>query len=322
MFSFILQIERDTYGKLQCHPYPHEYVDSLKQCSHSAFFMGLQRKEGEVIQEGQQFDIRGTVEEFRHSVNMYVFWKPGMEISVSHVRRKRLPSYVFPEGYKRSRPPRQHNEQSSPVDEGCRSGSAGRQLRKRRDFDAANVQGSPEKRQCSVSPQKRDSLSPEIISHADSDASKECTSAESGRTEETRINGAGWAQKVEGDEVVVGHVESEQDGMSRRVDDGCVSNSSVVTSVTSEVGSLVDTGPASRTGSSEGNPDSVVCSNSRVSSQGDSCEADSELLMNGGCAIDGKVSESGSNDELEVFKLSSIHISSFLVSLLINLSMV
>ncbi|KAL6334901.1 hypothetical protein AAG906_023706 [Vitis piasezkii] len=71
-----LMIERDTFGKLQCHPYPHEYVDTSKQCSHCAFFMGLQRKEGEIIQEGQQFDIRGTVDEFRHSINMYMFWKP------------------------------------------------------------------------------------------------------------------------------------------------------------------------------------------------------------------------------------------------------
>ncbi|WOG89331.1 hypothetical protein DCAR_0208569 [Daucus carota subsp. sativus] len=114
-----LMIERDTCGKLQCHPYPHEYVDSSRQCSHSAFFMGLQRKEGEVIQEGQQFDIRGTVDEFRHSVNMYVFWKPGMEIFVSHVCRRRIPSFVFPDGYRRSRPPRQHHDQSSPIDEGC-----------------------------------------------------------------------------------------------------------------------------------------------------------------------------------------------------------
>ncbi|KAL8118684.1 nuclear poly(A) polymerase 4-like isoform X1 [Apium graveolens] len=297
-----LMIERDTYGKLQCHPYPHEYADSLKQCSHSAFFMGLQRKEGEVIQEGQQFDIRGTVDEFRHSVNMYVFWKPGMEISVSHVRRRQLPSYVFPEGYKRSRPPRQHNEQSSPVNEGCRSGSVGRQPRKRKDSDAANVQGSPEKRQCSASPQKRDSLSPEIISHVDRDASKECKSVETGRTtERAGVNGTGCAQKVEGDNgVVLGHVESEQDGMSRRVgDDGCGSNSSVVTSFTNEVGSVVNIGPASRSESSEGIPDSATGSNSRVSSHGDSCEADSDLLTSDGCITDGKVSESGSNDELE-----------------------
>lgn len=106
-----MQIERDTYGMLQCHPYPNEYVDPSKQCAHCAFFMGLQRKQGVRIQEGQQFDIRGTVDEFRHSVNMYMFWKPGMEIYVSHVRRKQIPSYVFPEGYKRPRPSRPTSHQ-------------------------------------------------------------------------------------------------------------------------------------------------------------------------------------------------------------------
>ncbi|MQM02839.1 hypothetical protein Taro_035619 [Colocasia esculenta] len=98
-----LKIERDTYGMLQCHPYPDEYVDPSKQCSHTAFFMGLLRKQGMKFQEGQQFDIRGTVDEFRHEVNMFLFWKPGMEIYVSHVRRKQIPSFVFPNGYKRPR---------------------------------------------------------------------------------------------------------------------------------------------------------------------------------------------------------------------------
>ena len=96
---------------LQCHPYPNEYVDTSKQCSHCAFFMGLQRKQGVRIQEGQQFDIRGTVDEFRHSVDMYMFWKPGMEIYVSHVRRKQIPSYVFPEGYRRPRLSRHATQQ-------------------------------------------------------------------------------------------------------------------------------------------------------------------------------------------------------------------
>ncbi|KAL9671891.1 hypothetical protein QQ045_009464 [Rhodiola kirilowii] len=102
-----LMIERDTYGKLQCHPYPHEYVDTSKRCSHTAFFMGLRRnKEGDAdaIEEGQQqqqpFDIRGTVDEFRLSVYMYLFWKPGMDIYISHVRRKQIPGYVFPDGYR------------------------------------------------------------------------------------------------------------------------------------------------------------------------------------------------------------------------------
>ncbi|TVU07868.1 hypothetical protein EJB05_41242 [Eragrostis curvula] len=106
-----LKIERDTYGMLQCHPYPHEYADPSRQCAHCAFFMGLSRKEGVKIQEGQQFDIRATVEEFRHEINMYVFWKPGMELAVSHVRRKQIPAYVFPEGHRRYRPPRNVNHQ-------------------------------------------------------------------------------------------------------------------------------------------------------------------------------------------------------------------
>ncbi|KAL1830475.1 hypothetical protein ACET3Z_000126 [Daucus carota] len=42
-----LQIVRDTCGKLQCHPCPY----SSKQSSHCAFFTGLQRKEGDVIQQ-------------------------------------------------------------------------------------------------------------------------------------------------------------------------------------------------------------------------------------------------------------------------------
>ena len=300
-----MQIERDTCGKLQCHPYPHEYVDSSRQCSHSAFFMGLQRKEGEVIQEGQQFDIRGTVDEFRHSVNMYVFWKPGMEIFVSHVCRRRIPSFVFPDGYRRSRPPRQHHDQSSPIDEGCRPRSAGRQVRRRRQFNAANVQGSPEKRQCSASPQKCDSSSPDIVSFVDTHAPRECSPLESEvpRTEEmAEVNGTQRAEQIEGDsELVIRQIESEQQTMSGRVD-GCLSNSSVVTSLTSEVGCVVDRGPAS---SSEGNPGSILCSSSQVSPHGDSCESESGLLMHDGCAIDGKVSESGSKDELEVLNLSS-----------------
>uniref|UniRef100_A0A2N9G5E9 Retrotransposon gag domain-containing protein n=1 Tax=Fagus sylvatica TaxID=28930 RepID=A0A2N9G5E9_FAGSY len=44
------QIERDTNGMLQCHPYPNEYIDTSKPCPHCAFFMGLQRIEG-----GSQF---------------------------------------------------------------------------------------------------------------------------------------------------------------------------------------------------------------------------------------------------------------------------
>lgn len=64
--------------------------------------MGLQRKQGVPVNEGEQFDIRLTVEEFKHSVNMYTLWKPGMEIHVSHVKRRSIPIFVFPGGV---RPP-------------------------------------------------------------------------------------------------------------------------------------------------------------------------------------------------------------------------
>ncbi|KAJ9537442.1 hypothetical protein OSB04_030175 [Centaurea solstitialis] len=108
-----LKIERDTEGMLQCHPFPNEYVDTSKPCSHCAFFMGLQRQPGVKVQEGQQFDIRATVDEFKQGVNSYNHWRPGMDIFVSHVRRRQLPAYIFPEGYKRQRQLRHTPQQHS-----------------------------------------------------------------------------------------------------------------------------------------------------------------------------------------------------------------
>ncbi|XXG64332.1 hypothetical protein AAC387_Pa05g2314 [Persea americana] len=158
-----LKIERDTYGMLQCHPYPNEYVDTSKQCSHCAFFMGLQRKQGVRFQEGQQFDIRGTVDEFRNSVDMYLFWKPGMEIYVSHVRRKQLPAYVFPEGYMRPRLLRkrsqQHTKASSGEDGGsveCEPGSPEKQLKRKNAEDNGKCPDKAAKR-ASLSPSKDNS---------------------------------------------------------------------------------------------------------------------------------------------------------------------
>ncbi|PON71368.1 Poly(A) polymerase [Trema orientale] len=150
-----LKIERDTNGMLQCHPHPHEYVDSSRPSAHCAFFMGLQRKEGVRGQEGQQFDIRGTVDEFRREVNMYMFWKPGMDICVSHVRRKQLPTFVFPDGYKRSRLSRHVSPQAKKISEdaaGCRPSSA----EKKRKNDSEAVDEKP------IKQQKRDSISPQL----------------------------------------------------------------------------------------------------------------------------------------------------------------
>ncbi|GMJ07645.1 poly(A) polymerase 2 [Hibiscus trionum] len=157
-----LKIERDTNGMLQCHPYPNEYVDTSKQFAHCAFFMGLQRKVGVSGQEGQQFDIRGTVDEFRQEINMYLYWKPGMDIYVSHVRRKQLPGFVFPDGYRRPRPlrhPNQHTGKTCEVVPRSRSGSAERQIKRKHDDETvAKILYKPEKR-ASISPQRLESVS-------------------------------------------------------------------------------------------------------------------------------------------------------------------
>lgn len=152
-----LMIERDTFGKLQCHPYHREFMDTSRHCAHCAFFMGLQRKQGEVVQEGQQFDIRGTVEEFRHSVNMYMFWKPGMGIYVSHVRRRQIPCYVFPDGYKRSRPSRPtSHEYHKLFHEEEVSRAVHERIRKRKNDDGVGVmQNGLLKRKSTSPPENR-----------------------------------------------------------------------------------------------------------------------------------------------------------------------
>ncbi|XP_047174345.1 nuclear poly(A) polymerase 4 isoform X2 [Vigna umbellata] len=161
-----LKIERDTNGMLQCHPYPHEYIDTSKPCAHSAFFMGLQRKEGVRGQEGQQFDIRGTVDEFRQEINMYIYWKPGMEIFVSHVRRKQLPAFVFPDGYKRTRMPRHISHPTEKTGDDatkCYSGSGPSERCTKRKSYPEMVEKKPDKpdKRASISPQRLESVSPE-----------------------------------------------------------------------------------------------------------------------------------------------------------------
>lgn len=160
------QIERDTSGMLQCHPYPHEYADTSKPCAHSAFFMGLQRKEGVRGQEGQQFDIRGTVDEFRREIIMYVYWKPGMEIYVSHVRRKQLPAFVFPDGYKRTRMPRHINHAAEKMGDDttkCNSGSSSseRSIKRKKNPEMMDVKPDKPEKRISVSPQRLECVSPE-----------------------------------------------------------------------------------------------------------------------------------------------------------------
>ncbi|KAL8139271.1 hypothetical protein V2J09_005292 [Rumex salicifolius] len=157
-----LKIERDTMGMLQCHPYPYEYIDTSKQCSHCAFFMGLQRKQGVKVQEGQQFDIRGTVEEFRQDINMYMYWKPGMDIYVSHVRRKQLPTYVFPEGYKRPRKQPIQQGDSILEDREIDRAKSTESRAKRKQPDSSDLRSTPPEKRASASPHSLGSVSPEV----------------------------------------------------------------------------------------------------------------------------------------------------------------
>ena len=146
-----------------CHPQPNEYVDTSKQFRHCAFFMGLQRAEGYGGQECQQFDIRGTVDEFRQDVNMYMFWRPGMDVFVSHVRRRQLPPFVFPNGYKRFRQPKLQNQQGGEPGEPVESLSANVERHAKRKNDNELMDTRPEKpeKRASVSPPSVDVVSPE-----------------------------------------------------------------------------------------------------------------------------------------------------------------
>ncbi|XP_044463201.1 nuclear poly(A) polymerase 4 isoform X4 [Mangifera indica] len=166
-----LKIERDTNGMLQCHPYPNEYIDTSKQCPNFAFFMGLRRKEGASDQERQQFDIRGTVDNFRQEIGMYMFWKPGMDIFVSHVRRRWLPAFVFPDGYKRSRSSRNLNDQAGKACDDV-SASYGRHGKRKNKHETVEVQPNKAMKWASVSPQRPVPFSPECGASSSSVASQ------------------------------------------------------------------------------------------------------------------------------------------------------
>ncbi|KAL6984126.1 polynucleotide adenylyltransferase [Sarracenia purpurea var. burkii] len=67
-------------------------MDTSKSCPHCPFFMGLKRKHGLKVQEGQQFDIRRTIDKFKQEVNMYRSRKPGMDNNVFDVRKEQIPT--------------------------------------------------------------------------------------------------------------------------------------------------------------------------------------------------------------------------------------
>ncbi|GFZ04203.1 poly(A) polymerase 2 [Actinidia rufa] len=254
-----LMIERDTKGKLQCHPYPQDYVDTSNQYPHCAFFMGLQRKKGEPIQEGQQFDIRGSLDEFRHSLNMFMFWKPGMEIRVSHVLRKQIPAYVFPEGYRRTQPVRLMSKQhagkpSRENGEAHRSGSGERHLKRKNNSDRLQLrQESAEKRQ-SISPETRDSVSPEIVSHSFGSASKDSLALGSLREKGCSDNGTCQAQVVGAVSINLKSIES---GLTRSAPRQREGGKEASTDLVKSNGSCEDVGLKSVAGGDESDINSV-----------------------------------------------------------------
>ncbi|KAL0562325.1 hypothetical protein IC582_002779 [Cucumis melo] len=310
-----LLIERKTEGKLQCHPYPHEYVDTSKPCAHCAFFMGLQRKQGELIQEGQQFDIRSSVDEFKHYTSSYMFWKPGMEIFVSHVRRRQIPPFVFPEGHRRFRASRLSALQRSdgPNQEylqNGRSGSSERDLK--RKTDPSRIEGeqnSPQKRQ-SISPRRQDSVSSNISNFSNTASSERLEADIEAKTiveknslcrtitrknEELAFGGSSIgscssmkdSNSVESDKGSTVEIIDPDKVPFNEIDHRCASNSSVITSLTSESSSCENVGFALAAGSCEGNAGSIEGSADESNNPGtsvvDSCEADSELQLDNRC---------------------------------------
>uniref|UniRef100_N1QVX9 Poly(A) polymerase n=1 Tax=Aegilops tauschii TaxID=37682 RepID=N1QVX9_AEGTA len=114
-----------TAGMLLCHPHPHAYAakphdDDRRRVA--SFFVGLSKPAPSPQQPQQppQFDLRLTTQEFKDEVYTYAFWRPGMELDVSHARRKDLPPYVL--------------EQILPAD---------RLKRKRSDDGSGNSESSP-----------------------------------------------------------------------------------------------------------------------------------------------------------------------------------
>ncbi|KAL3366425.1 hypothetical protein AABB24_011216 [Solanum stoloniferum] len=285
-----LMIERDTFGKLQCHPYPHEYVDPSKQCAHRAFFMGLQRRPGELVQEGQQFDIRGTVDEFRHQVNMYMYWKPGMEMFVSHVRRKQIPSYVLSDGYKRNQTPRLMSGQlgEKPVSGIFRSRSGERGgLERKREFEGVEESQQSLDKRPSISPPRRESPSPELIVGQKSGMllQQRFSTVSGGKRKSEEIS-----NNVTNDEMQFAipdkNVYNEQ-RKSRRAQcaqsaDGCVYQSSGVTSLV-EAGTSGDPAHELLRLCHDGYAAGSTGCNSLRSSQDDLYRAESKSLLNNVC---------------------------------------
>ncbi|KAK3148034.1 hypothetical protein QOZ80_3BG0289790 [Eleusine coracana subsp. coracana] len=107
--TLVLKVERYTHEIILAHPYPRDFSDKSRPL-HCFYFIGLWKKQLSQAQEAEQFDIRGIVNEFKASICAYQHWKGGMDIEVSHVKRKEIPLFVFPGGVRPSRSYRTTNK--------------------------------------------------------------------------------------------------------------------------------------------------------------------------------------------------------------------
>ncbi|KAL6619990.1 hypothetical protein ACP70R_035129 [Stipagrostis hirtigluma subsp. patula] len=112
--TLVLKIERYTHETILAHPYPRDFSDKSRPL-HCFYFMGLWRKQTTQAQEAEQFDIRGIVNEFKSNICAYVHWKEGMDIEVTHVKRKEIPLFVFPGGVRPSRSSKTAQKNNRPV---------------------------------------------------------------------------------------------------------------------------------------------------------------------------------------------------------------
>ncbi|XP_062009074.1 nuclear poly(A) polymerase 1-like [Rosa rugosa] len=92
-----LKVENETGGMLQCHPHPGDFPDKTLPY-HSSFFMGLQRTQQVPVKGGEPVHLGRCVDEFKWAVNAYTSRKTGMDIRVSHVKRRDIPNFLFPGG--------------------------------------------------------------------------------------------------------------------------------------------------------------------------------------------------------------------------------
>ncbi|XBI58508.1 hypothetical protein VPH35_039730 [Triticum aestivum] len=135
--QLVNRVEMATAGMLL---WPHDL-----HCT-SSFFVGLSKQQQ---QPQVPFDLRATTEGFKQEVYTYEFWRPGMELEVSHTRRKDLPSYVLeqilPAGHLKRKRAAESNSSpplssaSGDVKKGAAAGGTGSSPERKRQCCPSNI---------------------------------------------------------------------------------------------------------------------------------------------------------------------------------------